>query len=199
MPPLPRSPRQGASRHVILFVAADPRNTTWLALASECAAIARELRASLGRDDFEFRSSWAASAAELMHQLAACQPTIVHVCGRGGARWPDAAELAVARLIASAAPSIRVVVLDSCFSDAVAEVLRDLVDCVVGMTGDGDAARAFTVGFYRALGNRRSIRYAIAQTVARVAARRIADHPLPVCRTRDGVSADQIFLGAPGR
>jgi hypothetical protein len=103
---------------------------------------------------------------------------------------------ALTQMISSAAPSARVVVLNACFSDAVAEALRGVVDCVVGMRGaiGDDAARAFAVGFYRALGYRRSVGNAVAQAVAALAAKQFPDEHLPVCRTRDGVSADQVLL-----
>jgi len=69
-----------------------------------------------------------------------------------------------------------------------------------GAIGD-DAARSFAVGFYRALGYRRSVGNAVAQAVAALAAKQLPDEHLPVCRTRDGVSADQVILStlAPHR
>ena len=107
---------------------------------------------------------------------------------------------ALTKMIASAAPSARVVVLNACFSDGVAESLCEAVDCVVSMSGavDDDAARSFAVGFYRALGNCRSVGNAVAQAVATLDAKQLPDEHLPVCRTRDGVSADQIFLRTSG-
>ena len=106
---------------------------------------------------------------------------------------------ALALMIASAAPSARVLVLNACSSDAVAESLRKEVDCVVSMNGAvaDEAARSFAVGFYRALGNCRSVANAVAQAVATLAAKQLPDEHLPVCRTRSGVSADQIFLRRP--
>ena len=99
-------------------------------------------------------------------------------------------------MIASAAPATRVVVLNACFTDAVADALRHVVDCVVGMRGAiGDAAaRSFAVGFYRALGHRRSVGNAVAQAIATLAAKQVPEAHLPVCRTRDGVNADQVIL-----
>lgn len=223
-----RSLRPSASRHLILFLAANPRDTTRLALEEECAAIEHELRMTLGRDDFDFRSKWAVSVDEMMRQLNECQPTIVHFSGHGSAgiqfrdghdpsdpglrdvegtggagihlqgehRSQCVSERALAQIMVSTAPSTRVVVLNACFSDAMAESLCRVVDCVVGMAGmiGDDAARAFAVGFYRALGHRRSIGNAIAQAVATLAAKRLPDEHLPVCRTRDGLRADQLFL-----
>jgi hypothetical protein len=204
--------RRPASRHLILFLAANPSDSTRLALDAECAAIERELRMTLGRDDFDFRSKWAVNIDEMMRHLNEYQPTIVHFSGHGRSRGGVEAaegtgiclqderqyvsERALAQMIASAAPSTRVVVLNACFSVALAESLRNLVDCVVGMNGaiSDDAARSFAVGFYRALGNRRSIGNAIAQAIATLAAKRLPDEHIPVCRTRDGVNADRLFL-----
>jgi len=81
----------------------------------------------------------------------------------------------------------------------VADALRSVVDCVVGMRGaiGDDAARSFAVGFYRALGYRRSVGNAVAQAVAALAAKQLPDEHLPVCRTRDGVRADEVILPSP--
>jgi hypothetical protein len=103
---------------------------------------------------------------------------------------------ALSQVIRSAAPSTRLLVLNASFSDAAAQSLCDVVDCVVGMRGaiGDDAARAFSVGFYRALGYRRSVGNAVAQAVATLAAKQLSDEYLPVCWTRSGVSADCVTL-----
>jgi hypothetical protein len=103
---------------------------------------------------------------------------------------------ALAQMIASASPEARVLVLNACFSDAVAESLCKEVDCVVSMSGavGDEAACTFAAGFYRALGNGRSVGNAVRQAVATLAALELPDEHLPVCRTREGVSADEIFL-----
>lgn len=103
---------------------------------------------------------------------------------------------ALTRMIRSASSSARLIVLNTCFGNDLADVLLGVVDCVVGMTGaiGDEAARSFAVGFYRALGNRSSVGNAVEQAVATLAAKRVPDERLPVCRTRDGVTADRIFL-----
>ncbi len=108
---------------------------------------------------------------------------------------------ALTQMIGSAAPSARLVVLNACFSDAVAQSLCGVVDCVVGMRGSicDDAARSFGIGFYRALGHRRSVGNAVEQAVATLAAKHLPDEHLPdehlpICRTRDGISAAQVVL-----
>lgn len=226
-----RSPRSHPSRHVILFLASNPSDTTRLALDEECAAIERELLMAPGRE-LDFRSKWAVSVDEMMRSLNALQPTIIHFSGHGsrsaGSRahggpcasagsgrdvLVDAGSgpgpgpgiylqneyvtgRALAQMIRTAAPTARVVVLNACFSDEVARSLHEVVDCVVGMSGavGDDAARSFSVGFYRALGNCRSVGNAVEQAVATLAAKQLPDEHLPVCRTRAGISADQLFL-----
>jgi len=102
-------------------------------------------------------------------------------------------------MIRTAAPSARIVVLNACFSDTAAAALSGAVDCVVGMCGSiGDvAARAFSVGFYRALGYGRSIGNAVAQANAGLAALQLPENALPVCRTRDDIDADRVVLPSP--
>lgn len=80
--------RARTSRSVILFLAANPSNTSPLALDQECAAIERELRMTAHRDDFELRSKWAVSVDELARHLMELQPTIIHFSGHGAPGEP---------------------------------------------------------------------------------------------------------------
>ncbi len=107
---------------------------------------------------------------------------------------------ALTMMIKSAASSARVVLLNACYSDLQASALCSVVDCVIGMTGAirDDAARSFAVGFYRALGNRRSVGNAVDQAIAILAAKQLPDEQLPRCRTRDGIDAHQLLLGVSG-
>jgi tRNA A-37 threonylcarbamoyl transferase component Bud32 len=224
-----RSPASAKTKHVILFLAANPNGTSRLALDKECADIEHELQLSPGRDDFEFHSKWAVSIDDAMRHLNVLQPTIIHFSGHGsttdfvssGPRSftvvhrdvaiPDDAGIllqdeqcdvqyvrgsALAQMIVSATRSARVVVLNACFSDDLADSLTTVVDCVVGMksTIGDEAARSFAVGFYRALGHRRSLGNAVAQAVAGLAAKQLRDDQVPVCRTRHGLEADAIIL-----
>lgn len=103
---------------------------------------------------------------------------------------------ALTMMIKSAAASTRVVVLNACYTESQGEALRSVVDCVVGMAGAirDDAARSFAVGFYRALGHRRSVGNAVDQAVATLAAKDMPDEVLPRCLTRNGADAYQVIL-----
>ena len=217
---------------LILFLAANPRNTSRLALDEECAAIERELCMATNRD-FEFQSKWAVTVDELMRQLNALQPTVVHFSGHGtgagGAGGESSAPLrdvdaatdrrcrsgiyledgrggpqfvtadALTKMIKATAASVRLVVLNACYSEAQADAVCSVVDCVVGMDGaiDDAAARAFAVSFYRALGHRRSVSNAVEQAIATLAGAQLVGEHIPRCRTRDGIDAGQIILGQP--
>lgn len=217
----------GRSRNVILFLAANPISTSRLACDQECAAIERELRMTDGRDEWEVRSKWAVTADEMMRHFNEVCPMVIHfsghghggtagrsstlrrdvqMAGGGGIYLQDehgSPQVVPARalqlMIKAAATSARVVVLNACYSLAQANALCSVVDCTIGMTGGirDDAARSFAVGFYRALGNRRSIGNAVEQAVATLAAKQLPDEHLPRCRTRKGVDAKQLFLNEP--
>jgi CHAT domain len=103
---------------------------------------------------------------------------------------------ALAMMIKAAGNSARVVVLNACYTAAQADVLRDKVECIVGMDGaiDDDAARAFAMRFYGALGNRRSVGNAVDQGIAALAAKQMPDEMLPRCMTRDGVDGYKVLL-----
>lgn len=114
---------------------------------------------------------------------------------RGAAQFVNVA--ALTKMIKSAASSVRLVVLNACYSETQANVLCGVVDCVVGMAGaiDDDSARAFAVAFYRALGHRHSIGNAVEQAIATLAGKQLPSEQLPRCHTRNGVDAYDIFLG----
>jgi hypothetical protein len=194
-------------RSVILFLAANPAKTTSRALDQECAAIERELKLTPGRDDFEFRSKWAVTVDELMRHLLDLQPAILHFSGCADAqglhlqgddgRPQPVRPAALTQMIKSTADTVRLVVLNACYSDAQAEALRDVVGCTIGMKGTitDDAARAFAIGLYRAFGHRRSVGNAYAQAEATLAGKGLTASAEPRCLARVGVDVDTLVLG----
>src|SRR5262249_52043459 len=142
-------------------------------------------RMTEGRDDLDFRSKWATTCDDMMRHLNELRPAIIHLSGRGSSMNSGHSVSAphcldprgLKMMVEAAATSVRVAVLDACYSAEHADELHTVVDCVVGMTGAiGDAAaRSYAVAFYRALGNRRSVGNAVDQATAVLAARRIPD------------------------
>jgi hypothetical protein len=192
---------------VILFLAANPRDTNQLRLGEECAEIHRELQLAPYRDDFSFESRWAVSVDDLMRHLQELDPTVIHFSGHGGGsaglclqeaggRRQLVSPGALAMMVRVAALRARIVVLNACYTTVQADALRTTVDCIIGMDGaiGDDAARAFAVRFYGALGNRRSARNAVDSGIAALAGKELSDEQLPRCVTRDGVDAEQLVL-----
>jgi WD40 repeat protein len=101
----------------------------------------------------------------------------------------------------AAGASVKVVVLNACYSEPQADSLLAHVDCVVGMSGsiDDAAARNFAIGFYGGLGERESIVAAYQQGRAAISLEGLPDGDLPKLKVRDGVDAAQVVLAADPR
>jgi hypothetical protein len=108
---------------------------------------------------------------------------------------------ALADMVRTAAPSARIVLLNSCYSELLAGPLCSIVDCVVGVhcAIDDDSARSFAVGFYRALGNRKPVVNCVEQALATLAAKRPGSERGPTYRLRPGLAPDQLMLGGARR
>jgi hypothetical protein len=98
----------------------------------------------------------------------------------------------------AAGASVKLVVLNACYSEAQAEALLAHVDCVVGMDGSihDDAARSFAIGFYGGLGDRESVGAAYRQGRAAISLDGLGDGDRPQLKVRDGVDASQLVLAA---
>jgi hypothetical protein len=103
---------------------------------------------------------------------------------------------ALAMMIAAAGRGVRLIVLNACYGARQATALLSAAGCVVCMDGaiGDDAARAFAVRFYGALGNGRSIGNAVAHGIAALAAKQLPDAVLPRCLTRTGTEPHELFL-----
>lgn len=215
-------------KHTILFLAANPSGTDRLALDREARAIQAELERSGYRDRFEFETRWAAEPLDLLRELRKLRPTVVHYSGHGGknglffqsadGRAQVVSTAAIAETFGAAGASVKLVVLNACYSEAQAESLLAHVDCIVGMDGaiHDDAARNFAIGFYGGLGERESVAAAYKQGCAAISlesdpqqqnVRDIAalkfelpanrlDKDRPQLKIRDGVDANKLVLAA---
>ena len=105
---------------------------------------------------------------------------------------------AIKEAFAAAGSSVKLVVLNACYSELLADVLLPHVGCVVGVAGAiGDAsARQFSVGFYGGLGQRRSVEQAFAQGRAAVRLDDLPDHDRPQLRVRADVDTKQLVVAA---
>lgn len=103
---------------------------------------------------------------------------------------------ALTAMLKAAVPSVRLLVINACHSEALAEPLCGVVDCVITMAGAiGDhAARSFAAALYRAIANRRSIGDAFSHAVDTLIVKQFSGEQLPKCHTRSGLNAHEIFF-----
>src|SRR5215475_10148412 len=134
----PREPQEGhgflvaphmhpSPKPIILFLAANPSGTTHRALDREARAIQDEL-ARDQRQHFAFETRWAVTPLDVLSVLRSVKPTVVHFAGQGsndthglflhGRDGSAHAVSAVAleRVFGVAGASVRMVVLNACYS-----------------------------------------------------------------------------------
>jgi CHAT domain len=105
---------------------------------------------------------------------------------------------ALEKTFGAAGASVKLVVLNACYSDVQAQAIVAHVGCVVGMIGSirDDAARSFAIGFYGGLGERESIASAYKQGCAAISLQGIRDHDRPQLAVRPDVDASKLVLAA---
>jgi CHAT domain len=154
----------------ILFFAANPMETSRLDLEEELRGIENELRAVKHREKIELVAKHAVRADDLVRYIREEQPDVIHFSGHGSTTGivlrhdrddflPVSGE-ALARLLKDR--SVKLVVLNSCYSQEQAASIIGTVEAVVGTrhaVGD-EAARRFSAAFYRTLGEGYSIQEA---------------------------------------
>lgn len=108
---------------------------------------------------------------------------------------------ALGRTFRAAGASVRLVVLNACYTASQAEALVGHVDCVLGMTGsiEDAAARSFAIGFYGGLGERESIATAYQQGCAAIGLDGLHDAERPQLRVRPGADASGLVLAKAPR
>ena len=146
----------------ILFLAANPTDTSFLRLSEEVSAMDNELLTARYRDRFNLEQKHAVEAEDLSQHLLRVQPDIVHFSGHGskaGQIYLEDANgkshlvgaKALSNLFSVLKDNIRCVVLNACYSEVQAMSITRHIDCVIGMSkaiGDKSAIK-FAQGFYR--------------------------------------------------
>ncbi len=177
---------------VILFLAANPLDTTPLRLDEEVRKVEEGLRRSKQRERFILKQKWAVRPEDLRRAMLDYTPQIVHFAGHGagengivleneqGLAQPVSAK-ALSDLFALFS-EVECVVLNACYSKIQANAIVENVAYVVGMPQSiGDrAAIIFATSFYDALGAGRSLDFAYRFACSALALEGIPKHLAPV-------------------
>lgn len=152
----------------ILFLAANPKQTTRLRLRAEYARIEARMGETRRRSMYRLEPQFNVKAEDLQRVIGDADPRIVHFSGHGtpdgrlvfehedGTPAPLSVDTIaeVFRRLSRSPRKVRCVVLSACYSDALARAIAQHIPVVIGINQwilDDDAI-AFASEFYRALG-----------------------------------------------
>lgn len=159
-----------------------------LSVGREARAV-RAAIATIDPDYADLRVEADVGTNEVVEIVLSARPDIIHFSGHGehGQAMFDDGALSQATLskIVAEVPNIWCVVLNSCFSDSIAQrLVDDGVPAVVGMCGavSDETAIEFARFFYRALALQADIGKAVEQSRVNLEARQLNEASYPCCR-----------------
>ncbi|MEG3987076.1 AAA-like domain-containing protein [Microcoleus sp. S28C3] len=195
-------------KKIILFLAANPKNTTPVDLQKEAKEIAEGLQRSKKGDKFQLEQQWAVTPREMQRAILDYKPEIVHFSGHGAgesglALEDEAGQIklvntkALAALFEAFKEYVECVILNACYSEVQAEAIARHIPYVIGMkqTVGDKAAREFAVGFYDTLAAGESIERAYKLGCVSISMADLPEELTPVLKKKSDFSE----LDAAGR
>jgi CHAT domain len=194
----------------ILLLSANPLPTGRILVDLEAREIDEKLEQGPYRDKFELHKYEAIQPVDIQKLLLKHRPHIVHFCGHGHktekiflAGAPGRAKTidkqGLAQVFALYNGHVRLVVLNACYTNAMARSITNAVDYAVGTgKGIGDkAAVAFAGGLYRALGFGNSVKEAFASAKAELGLTKMPRAQGIELFVRDGLNEGDSFPRLP--
>jgi|GEM_PF-691621 len=183
----------GSPMITTLFLVADPTDASRLRLGEEFREIQEKLQLARLRDRFVLHHRMSVRPEDLSQALLDVRPQVVHFSGHGtstgelcfedklGNSHPISCD-ALAALFEQFADQVNCVVLNACYSDKQAKAIAAHINLVIGMSGaiGDEAAIAFSVGFYQALGAGRTIEDAYKLACVQIRLQSIPEHLVPI-------------------
>jgi len=200
----------GNHPQTILFLVANPENTTRLRLDQELRDIDERLQRAQQREQFSLEHRLAVRPRDIQRAMLDVEPNIVHFSGHG----TDNQELvfedevgkaklvdgeALASLFALFADQVHCVVLNGCYSEVQAKAISTYIPYVIGMNQSiGDrAAITFAVGFYDALGAGKDIEFAYKLGCTAIQLEGIREHLTPILLKKSTTEGDKTEKNKP--
>lgn len=187
----------------ILFLAADPSDAVRLRLGQELRDIRERLQLARYGNKFSLDSRESVRIGDITQAIFDTEPRIIHFSGHGTANGelcfedssgntqsvkPDA----LASLFKLIADQVECVVLNACYSRKQAQQIAQHIPFVIGMNQaiEDEAAIAFSVGFYKALGAGRSVKEAYEFGCVEIQLANIPKSLSPVLLEKEKVSKE---------
>lgn len=197
-PTYPRTMHTGVKK--ILFLAANPENTTQLRIGQEARDIEHGLERASHRDRFELVTKWAVRAKDLRRALLDESPQIVHFSGHGSGEAGIVLEndqgqpqmvgaVALGNLFRLFSEKIECVLLNACYSESQADEIVRHIPYVIGMNKavPDPTAIEFAVAFYDALASGRDYNFAYEYAVSAIELQGLSGSLIPVLKKGSAV------------
>jgi hypothetical protein len=194
----------------VLFLAADPFKKDALSLDEEVRGVTAAIQSGEHRN-IALTSAWAVRPDDLQVLLLQHQPHVLHFSGHGTAASQlilvdehgaprSVTETVLKHLLTVLQDNVRLVVLNACHSESLADGLVEVIDCAVGMRGEIDdvAARKFAVALYRALAHGRSLQTAFDLGINSIKYDSLDAANVPKLCSKEGVDPSLVFLHVTG-
>ncbi len=190
----------------ILFLSANPRKDKPLDLQGEYSEIDTAISETKLGEQIQLYPRWKVSNEQLLDHFLRYQPHIIHFSGHGtdgslilddgeGHEWQ--LDRATARAaFKTTAGKTRLVVLNACLSADVAQVLSEVIDCVIGMSQEmfDDTSIVFSGALYRGLSEGLSIRQSFDRARTQINLAGKVGSRTPIILTKPGMDARRMYL-----
>lgn len=194
----------------VLFLAANPIDTTSLRLDAEARAIQETIRKSEYRDTLRFETRWAVRTSDILQAINEVNPDVIHFSGHGALNGDLAFENingkmklvskeAMTQTIMTLSDKVKLMFFNACFSSTQAQSIVEYVDAAIGMnTSIGDkAALVFASQFYSSIGFGKDIKTAFDQAKAALMLEGIPEETTPELYVRNSLNAENLVLVKP--
>ena len=191
----------------IVFLAANPTDTSVLRLGEEVREIQEKIKFGSVRDSFELIQHHAVRVSDLQRILLEDKPHILHFSGHGSeteelvledqfGKSKSVTREAVSALFGILNDNLQVVVLNACFSKAQGAALQTTVPYTIGMSKEvGDKmAITFAGAFYQALAFDRTVSDAFKLAKVELDLVRLPGSDIPEIFVRDGTDVQKTFV-----
>ncbi|MBK9924493.1 MAG: hypothetical protein IPP66_04300 [Anaerolineales bacterium] len=169
----------------ILFIAASPSNLSHIRFDKEIRGMKEGIQKSGNRDAFELEQVWAAQWNDLQNYLLKFTPDILHISCHATDNDKDGARLifedekgldyrvsseSLNNLLSLFNDKLRMVVLNTVYSDEICKLLANNIDFAIGVHGllGDDEANKFASAFYEAIAENKDVRTAFEYGRARI-------------------------------
>ena len=191
----------------ILYLAANPTDTSHVRVAAEARELTARIRQSLNRDAFEIVHFFAVRPQDLLRGLQEVEPHILHFSGHGtfdkeivleaddGTSQPIAPQV-LTDLVEQFKTNLKLAVMSSCFGRRQAKALNRVLDFTIGMEKpiSDTAAVNFSANFYQVLAGGGSLKQAFeGARLATIMQGRPAFGKSDLL-VRSGANADEPFI-----